>query len=106
MENGAQIVEEENAKYSVRFGMTYSPSAAYSANASYKYSLNRQWKYDYSALAQSRSLSRLPNRHRILSANFNYNPVGSNNKLTLGGSRTYQRSRTFDSLRVAYTRSL
>ena len=106
LENGAQIVEEENAKYSVRFGMTYSPSAAYSANASYKYSLNRQWKYDYSALAQSRSLSRLPNRHRILSANFNYNPVGSNNKLTLGGSRTYQRSRTFDSLRVAYTRSL
>ena len=106
LENGAQIVEEEIAKYSVRFGMTYSPSAAYSAGASYAYRLDRQWAYNYSALAQSRSLKRSPNRHRTLSANFNYNPVGSNNKLTLRGSRTSQPSRAFNSLNVAYTRSL
>ena len=107
LENGAQIVEEENANYSVRFGMTYSPSAAYSATVSYRYKLDRQWNYNYSTLAQPRSLKRgFPNRHRGLSANFNYNPVGSNNKLTLGGSRTYQRSRTFNSLNVIYTRSL
>ena len=103
LENGAQIVEEENAQYSVRFGMTYSPSAAYSASANYRYRLDRQWAY----LGQSRSLKRgSPNRHRTLSANFNYNPVGSKNKLTLGGSRTYQRSRTYNSLSVSYTRSL
>ena len=103
LENGAQIVEEENAQYSVRFGMTYSPSAAYSASASYRYRLDRQWAY----LGQLRSLKRgSPNRHRTLSANFNYNPVGSNNKLALGGSRSHQRSGTFNSLSVTYTRSL
>ena len=106
LENGAQIVEEENARYSIQFGMTYSPSADYSAGASYTYKLARQWDYNYSALSQSRSLSRLPNRHRTLSANFNYNPVGSNNKLMLRGSRNHQRSGTFNSLNVTYTRSL
>ena len=106
LENGAQIVEEENATHSIQFGMTYSPSADYSAGVSYAYRLARQWDYDYSTLAQSRSLKRSPNRHRTLSANFNYNPVGSNNKLTLRGSRNHQRSGTFNSLNVTYSRSL
>ena len=105
LENGAQIVEEENARYSVQFGMTYSPSSDYSAGASYAYKLVRQWDYDYSTLAQSRSLNR-HNKHRTLSANFNYNPVGSDNKLILRGSRNHQRSGTFNSLAVTYTRSL
>lgn len=105
LENGAQIVEEENARYSVQCGMTYSASAAYSAGASYTYKLTRQWDYDYSALAQSRSLNRR-NKHRTLAANFNYNPVGSDNKLILRGSRNHQRSGTFNSLTVTYTRSL
>ena len=105
LENGAQIVEEENATHSIQFGMTYSPSANYSASASYAYKLARQWDYDYSTLAQSRSLNRR-NKHRTLSANFNYNPVGSDNKLILRGSRNHQRSGTFNSLNVTYTRSL
>ena len=105
LENGAQIVEEENATHSIQFGMTYSPSANYSAGASYSYKLARQWDYNYSTLAQSRSLNRR-NKHRNLAANFNYNPVGSNNKLTLRGSRSHQRSGTFNSLNVNYTRSL
>ena len=105
LENGAQIVEEENATHSIHFGMTYSPSADYSAGANYSYKLARQWDYNYSALAQSRSLIRR-NKHRNLAANFNYNPVGSNNKLTLRGSRSHQRSGTFNSLTVNYTRSL
>ena len=105
LENGAQIVEEENATHSMQFGMTYSPSANYSAGASYSYKLARQWDYNYSTLAQSRSLNRR-NKHRNLAANFNYNPVGSNNKLTLRGSRSHQRSGTFNSLNVNYTRSL
>ena len=105
LENSAQIVEEENATHSIQFGMTYSPSADYSAGASYSYKLARQWDYNYSALAQSRSLIR-HNKHRNLAANFNYNPVGSDNKLTLRGSRSHQRSGTFNSLNVTYTRSL
>ena len=85
--------------------MTYSPSADYSAGVSYAYKLARQWDYNYSTLAQSRALNRR-NRHRTLSANFSYNPVGSDNKLTLRGSRNHQRSGTFNSLNVLYSRSL
>ena len=105
LENGAQIVEEENATHSIQFGMTYSPSANYSTGASYAYKLARQWDYDYSTLAQSRSLNRY-NKHRTLSANFNYNPVGSDNKLSLRGSRNHQRSGTFNSFSATYTRAL
>ena len=105
LENGTQIVEEENAKYTLQFGMTYSPSTDYSAGATYTYRLDRQWDYDYSTLAQSRFLKRR-NKHRTLAANFNYNPVGSDNKLTLRGSRSLQRSGAFNSLNVTYTRTL
>ena len=54
LENGAQIVEEENARYTLQFGMTYSPSTDYSAGATYTYKLDRQWDYEYSTLALSR----------------------------------------------------
>ena len=104
-ENGAQIVEEENAKHSVRFGMTYSASSDYSASASYSYRFDREWGYEYSLLAPSRFLNRR-DTHRTLRATFNYNPVGSNNKLTLTGSRNHQRSGTFNSFSVTYTRAL
>ncbi len=106
LENGTQIVEEENARYTLRFGMTYSPSTDYSAGATYTYRFDRQWNYEYSELAQLRSLSRLPNKHRNLAANFNYNPAGSDNKLSLRGSRSLQRSGSFNSLTVTYTRTL
>ena len=105
LENGAQIVEEENARYTLQFGMTYSPGPDYSAGATYTYRHDRQWDYEYSTLAQSRSLNRR-NKHRTLAANFNYNPVGSDNKLSLRGSRSRQRSGTFNSLNVRYTRTL
>ena len=105
LENDAQIVEEENARYTLQFGMTYSPSTDYSVGATYTYKLDRQWDYEYSTLAQSRSLNRF-NKHRTLAANFNYNPVGSDNKLSLRGSRSLQRSGAFNSLNVTYTRAL
>ncbi len=105
LENGAQIVEQENARYSLHFGMTYSPSPDYSTGVNYSYKRDRQWDYEYSTLAQSRSLSRR-NKHRTLAANFNYNPAGSDNKLVLRGSRNLQRSGTYNSLRVTYTRTL
>ena len=104
-ENGAQIVEEENAKHAIQFGMTYSASANYSASTSYSYRFDREWGYEYSTLAPSRVLNRR-NTHRTLAATFNYNPVGSDNKLNLRGSRSHQRSGTFNSLNVTYTRTL
>ncbi|MCY3664031.1 MAG: hypothetical protein OXH81_00085 [Gemmatimonadetes bacterium] len=104
-ENGAQIVEEENAKHSVQFGMTYSASSDYSASASYSYRFDREWGYEYSMLAPSRFLNRR-NTHRTLVATFNYNPVGSDNKLSLRGSRSHQRSGTFNSFSATYTRAL
>ena len=85
--------------------MTYSASANYSASASYSYRFDREWGYEYSTLAPSRVLNRR-NTHRTLAATFNYNPVGSDNKLNLRGSRSHQRSGTFNSLNVTYTRTL
>ncbi len=105
LENGTQIVEEENARYTLQFGMTYSPSPDYSVGATYTYRRDRQWDYEYFEFAQSRSLNR-HNKHRTLAVSFNYNPVGSDNKLVLRGSRSIQRSGTFDSLNVTYTRTL
>ena len=105
-ENGAQIVEEESGKHSIQFGMTYAASADYSLSTTYSYRLDRQWEYNYSTLAPSRSLKRLPNRNRTLRATFNYTPVGSANKLTLTGSRNHQRSGTYNSFSASYTRSL
>ena len=104
-ENGAQIVEEENGKHSIQCGMTYAASADYSISTNYSYRLDRQWEYEYYTLASSRSLNRR-NRYRTLSATFNYNPVGSDNKLTLRGSSSRQRGGTFNSVNASYTRSL
>ena len=104
-ENGAQIVEEESGKHSIQLGMTYAASADYSLSTNYSYGLDRQWDYEYSTLASSRSLKR-HNKRRTLRATFNYNPVSSANKLTLTGSRNHQRSGTYNSFSVRYTRSL
>ena len=105
VENGAQWVKEDNADHSIRFGMTYSPRSDYSASVNYAYRLDNEWEHRYENSQEMRNLKR-NNRHRTLSANLNYNPVGSNNKLTLRGSRSHQRSGTFDTFSANYTRSL
>ena len=105
VENGAQIVEEDNANHSIRFGMTYTPGADYSTSVNYAYRFDREWQHEYANFAETRLLSRR-NRHRTLSVSLNYNPVGSDNKLSLRGSRSRQRSGTFDSFNATYTRSL
>ena len=104
-ENGAQIVEEENAKHGIQFGMTYSASSNYSASANYSYRFDREWGYEYSVLEQSRVLNRR-NIHRTLSASFNYNPSGSANKMSLRGSSSRQRGGTFNNFSATYSRSL
>jgi hypothetical protein len=106
VENGAQIVEEDNSNHSIRFGMTYTPSADYSTSVNYSYRLDREWQHEYVNFEEMRLQIRDPNRHRTLSMNLNYNPVGSDNKLTLRGSRSRQRSGTFDSINATYTRTL
>ncbi len=106
VENGAQIVEEDNSNHSIRFGMTYAPSADYSTSVNYSYRLDREWQHEYVNFEEMRLQIRDPNRHRTLSMNLNYNPVGSDNKLTLRGSRSRQRSGTFDSINATYTRTL
>jgi hypothetical protein len=105
VERGAQVVEEDNSDHSVNFGMSYNPSAAFSASVSYSYRLDRQWKHQYADFEESRLLSRR-NQHRNLSLNLNYNPTDSPNRLTLRGSRSRQRSGTFDSFGVTYSRTL
>ena len=105
VEYGAQWVKEDNADHSIRFGMTYSPRSDYSASVNYAYRLDNEWEHRYENSQEMRNLKR-NNRHRTLSANLNYNPVGSNNKLTLRGSRSHQRSGTFDTFSANYTRSL
>ncbi len=106
VENGAQIVEEDNSNHSIRFGMSYTPSADYSTSVNYSYRLDREWQHEYVNFEEMRLQIRDPNRHRTLSMNLNYNPVGSDNKLTLRGSRSRQRSGTFDSINATYTRTL
>ena len=104
-ENGAQIVEEENAKHAIRFGMTYSASTNYSASANYSYRFDREWGYEYSVLEQSRVLNR-DNTHRTLSATLNYNPADSANKMSLRGSSSRQRGGTFNNFSATYSRTL
>ena len=106
VENGAQVVEEDNSNHSIRLGMTYTPSADYSTSVNYSYRLDREWQHEYLNFQETRMLGRPPNRHRTLSMSLNYNPVGSDNKLTLRGSRSRQRSGTFDSLNATYSRTL
>ena len=105
VENGAQVVEEDNGNHSANFGMTYTPSKDYSTSVSYAYRLDREWQHEYANFAETRVLNRR-NRHRTLSVNFNWNPSDSANKMTLRGSRSRQRSGTFDSFNATYTRSL
>ena len=105
VENGAQVVEEDNGNHSVNFGMTYTPSKDYSTSVSYAYRLDREWQHEYANFTETRVLNRR-NRHRTLGVNFNWNPPDSANKMTLRGSRSRQRSGTFDSFNATYTRSL
>jgi hypothetical protein len=105
VENGAQVVEEDNSNHSVRFGMSYNPNGDYSTSVNYAYRLDREWQHEYANFEATRFLNRR-NQHRTLSMSFNYNPVGSANKMTLRGSRSRQRSGTFDSFNATYTRSL
>ena len=103
VENGAQIVREDNSDHSIRFGTSYS-FAQFSLSTNYNYRLDREWSHQYFDQQETRFLLRR-NAHQNLSANINYKPSRATS-LSMRGSRLRQRSGTFDSFSVSFTRQL
>lgn len=104
VEDGVQIVEEDNNDHSLSFGMSYSPSTTFSTTVGYSYRLDRDWDHEYADFQERRILGSR-NEHRNLNVSVSYSP-GSGNSLTMRGSRSRQRSGTFDSFNVKYSRTL
>lgn len=103
VENGAQIVREDNSDHSIRFGTSYT-FAQLSLSTNYNYRLDREWSHQYFDQQETRFLLRR-NAHQNLSANINYKPSRATS-LSMRGSRSRQRSGTFDSFSVSFTRQL
>jgi len=103
-ESQAQIVEEDRGDHKVSFGMSYSPSTLLSTSVNYSYSFDRRWQHEYENFQEARVLgSRRKSRNLSLSLNYNPSDV---TKLSLRGSRSRQRSGTFDSFNVSYSRTI
>ena len=100
--SGAQIVEQDNADYSLGFGMSYRPSSDLSCGINYSTRFDRQWKIAYTSQGAVRDLSRR-SRHRNLRANANYDPSRATS-ISASASRSRQRSGTFDSFTLNLTR--
>ena len=98
----AQIVEEDNADFSLGGGMSYRPLDSLSIGMSYSYRLDRQWSFNYTAEGVNRDLQRR-NPHRNFGANVEYR--GSTN-VTARASRSQQRSGSFDSFNVSISRTV
>lgn len=103
-ESQAQIVEEDRGDHKVSFGMSYSPSTLLSTSVNYSYSFDRRWQHEYENFQEARLLSSR-RKSRNLSLSLNYNPSDVT-KLSLRGSRSRQRSGTFDSFNVSYSRTI
>ena len=104
LERDAQIVEQDNADYSLGVGMSYRPSSELSCGLNYSYRLDRQWKIAYTTQGAERDLARR-SRHRNLRFSTNYDPSKATS-ITGSASRSRQRSGTFDSFSVALTRRI
>lgn len=102
LERNAQIVEQDNADYSLGLGMSYRPSSDLSFSINYSTRLDRQWKIAYTSQGAVRDLSRR-SRHRNLRVNGNYNPSPATS-ISVSASRSRQRSGTFDSFTLNLTR--
>lgn len=104
VERGSQIVAEDNGDHRVSLGVAYSPLRSLSTSANYSYSLDRQWKYEYTNYLEDRYLYRRHERES-LSVSANYNSA-SGTKLSVRGSRSRQFSGTYDSVSITYSRPL
>jgi hypothetical protein len=105
VESGAQIVEEDNNRHSIGMGISYSPILALSTTVNYSFLLNRKWKHQYEDFRENR-IAGLRNEHRTLSMSLNYKQKESANQLSMRGSRSRQRSGTFDTFSINYSRAL
>ena len=104
VDNGSQIVEEDNADHRISTGMSYRPNRDATFGVTYSYRFDSEWKYAYSSRGSERNLSRR-DRTRNISANLDYKPTGGT-KLTVTASRSRQRAGTFDSFRVTISRQI
>ena len=104
VERDAQIVEQDNADYSLGVGMSYRPNSELSCGLNYSYRFDRQWKIAYTAQGAERDLARR-SRHRNLRFSTNYDPSKATS-ISGTASRSLQRSGTFDSFSVALTRKM
>ena len=104
VDSGAQLLEVDNSDHAIAFGITYNPASVFSASVNTTYRLDRQWEHTYVRLLEERNLLRR-NEHRNIGANIRYKP-SSVTSLTLAGSRSRQRSGTFDTFSVNYNRKI
>jgi len=104
VESQKQVVREDNSDHNVSFGMSYSPSSTLTTSVNYTYRLDRQWEHQYANYQEERIRNRR-NRHQNLGLSVSYNP-SSVTRLTMRGSRSRQRSGTFDSFNVSYSRTI
>ena len=102
--NNAQIVEEDNADFSLGTGMSYRPTTSLTIGMTYSYRLDRQWTLNYTEQGVERDLERR-SPHRNLSTNVDYRPTGSTN-VSARASRSRQRSGDFDSFSVSISRQV
>ena len=104
VESEAQLVEQDNSTHSFNLGMTFKPASSLSVTVSSTYRLIRQWNHTYLGLREERNL-RSRNEHRNLNGYIIYKPSDVNT-LRMNGSRSRQRSGTFDRFLVVYARKL
>lgn len=104
VESQSQIVEEDNSDHNASFGISYIWGSLFSSSANYTWGLDRQWKHQYDGPREKRLLYRR-NLSQSLNLSLSYNP-SSATRLSLQGSRSRQKSGTFDSFSVSYMRMI
>ena len=104
VESGAQLVEEDNNDHSLSFGMTFVPFKTVSFSLNGRWRLDRQYEHTYVRLLEERNLLRR-NEHRNIGGSISYTPT-SETSLSMNGSRSKQRSGTFDTYSVTFSRKI
>lgn len=104
VEDGNQIVEEDNTDHRLKFGMSYRPDPRLSLGTNFTYRLDRRWDYTYFGGGSERDLTSR-NVHRNLVTTLDYLPDGYTG-VRARFSRSKQRSGTFDDLTITLSRTL
>ena len=102
VENSSQVVEEDKADHNISVSTRYKPSSALSIGVTYRYRLDRQWKYSFTSGGEERDLRRR-NPHRTLAVNADFTPRPET-RMSASFSRSQQLSGTFETVRVLISR--